>query len=206
MQMAKYGADGVISRKKRENELRRAMRGRLRVLALIVLLMTVLLLAECGSGGAGAGANSAAAGFVNQTQHTDAELWALWKAAQQNLSQQIDMNPLQRTQSNVPPDILPGDPRVWSIQPQQLVVAARPDVSSAALLAATGTSRPDPTGLIACPQPCNVSYAAAYSLYGPNVSRYASSWEFAGNNFDALVQYEFENHILQALGYDMRWR
>ena len=55
-------------------------------------------------------------------------------------------------------------------------------------------------------QPCNVSYAAAYSLYAQNVSRYAVSWEFAGNNFDALVQYEFENHILQALGYEMRWR
>lgn len=175
------------------------MRGRLRVLALMVLLLE-------GCGGVGAGANPSAVGFVNQTQHTDTELWALWKAAQQNLSQQIDLNPLQRTQSNVPPDILPGDPRVWNIQPQQLVVAARPDVSSAALLAATGTNRPDPTGLIACPQPCNVSYAAAYSLYGPNVSRYASSWEFAGNNFDALVQYEFENHILQALGYDMTWR
>ena len=157
MQIAKSGADGMSS----EYDARRAMRGRLRVLALMVLLLE-----GCGSGGAGAGANSAA-GFVNQTQHTDAELWALWKAAQQNLSQQIDLNPLQRTQSNVPPDILPGDPRVWNIQPQQLVVAARPDVSSAALLAATGASRPDPTGLIACPQPCNVSYAAAYSLYGP---------------------------------------
>ena len=64
----------------------------------------------------------------------------------------------------------------------------------------------NPTGLIACPQPCNVSYAAAYSLYSQNVSRYAASWEFVGNNFDALVQYEFENHILQGLGYDMTWR
>jgi hypothetical protein len=69
-----------------------------------------------------------------------------------------------------------------------------------------GRQPADPTGLIACPQPCNVSYAAAYSLYTQNTSRYAASWEFAGNNFDALVQYEFENHILQALGYDMRWR
>ena len=174
------------------------MRGPLRALVLMILLLQ-------GCGG-GAGANLGAAGFVNQTKHADAELWALWKAAQQNLSRQIDMNPLQRTLSNVPAQILPGDPRAWSVSPRRLVVAARQDVSSAALLAATGMNRPDPTGLIACPQPCNVSYAAAYSLYGPNVSRYASSWEFAGNNFDALVQYEFENHILQGLGYDMRWR
>lgn len=195
MQTANRVADDIG----RDSGNRRAMRGRLRALALMILLLQ-------GCGGGGAGANPAAAGFINQTQHTDAELWVLWKAAQQNLSQQIDLNPLQRTMSNVAAQILPGDARVWNVQPRQLVVAARTDISSAALLAATGMSRTDPTGLIACPQPCNVSYAAAYSLYGQNVSRYASSWEFAGNNFDALVQYEFENHILQGLGYDMRWR
>jgi len=51
-----------------------------------------------------------------------------------------------------------------------------------------------------------VNYAAAYSLYATRVSRYAVSWEFSGNNFDVLVQYEFENQILDALGYDMTWR
>lgn len=130
----------------------------------------------------------------------------MWGAAQQNLSQQIDLNPLQRTLANVPAQILPGDARVWNVWPRQLTVSSRLDVSSTALFTATGVSRPDPTALIACPQPCNVSYAAAYSLYTQNTSRYAASWEFAGNNFDALVQYEFENHILQAFGYDMRWR
>ena len=169
------------------------MRRRLRALALMILLLE-----GCG------GSNPAR--FINQTRHSDAELWALWKAAQQNLAQQIDLNPLQRTLANVPPQIFPGDPRVWKAWPRQLTVSSRLDVSSTALFTATGMSRPDPTGLIACPQPCNVSYAAAYSLYTQNTSRYAASWEFAGNNFDALVQYEFENHILQALGYDMRWR
>jgi len=195
MQTERRAADGNGS--EQDNDYRRVMRGPLRALGLMILLLQ-----GCGGGRV----SNPAAGFVNQTQHTDAELWVLWKAAQQNLSQQIDMNPLQRTLSNVPAQFLPGDGRVWNVQPLQLVVAARQDVSSAALLAATGTNRADPTGLIACPQPCNVSYAAAYSLYGKNVSRYASSWEFAGNNFDALVQYEFENHILQGLGYNMRWR
>jgi hypothetical protein len=171
------------------------MRGPLRALALMMVLLQA-----CGGGA------NPAVGFVNQTQHSDAELWALRHAAQQNLSQQIDMNPLQRTQSNVAAQILPGDPRVWSISPRQLTVAPQPDVSSAALLAATGMTRLDPTGLIACPQPCNVNYAAAYSLYQQDVSRYAASWEFAGNNFNTLVQYEFENQILQGLGYNMRWR
>jgi hypothetical protein len=74
------------------------------------------------------------------------------------------------------------------------------------LYAAMGMQHTDPTGLIACPQPCNVHYAPAYSLYAQPATRYAASWEFSGNNFDFLMQYEFENQILNALGYDMRWR
>jgi hypothetical protein len=35
---------------------------------------------------------------------------------------------------------------------------------------------------------------------------YAVSWEFAGNNFSTIVQYEFENQILHTLGYNMSWR
>jgi len=86
------------------------------------------------------------------------------------------------------------------------MVSPQTDVSSTVLLAATGMQLANPTGLIACPQPCNVRYAPAYSFYAPPLSRYAASWEFSGNNFDFLVQYEFENQILAALGYDMRWR
>ena len=191
MQDGNRVADDIDS----DRSQRRAMRRRLRAMALMFLLLE-----GCGGG------SKTATGFINQTRHTDAELSVLWRAAQQNLSQQIDMNPLQRTLTNVPAQILPGDARVWNISPRQLTVSSRQDVSSFALFAATGVNRANPTGLIACPQPCNVSYAAAYSLYAQNVSRYAVSWEFAGNNFDALVQYEFENHILQGLGYDMRWR
>ncbi len=193
MQATNRIADGIDSDS--DSGRRRAMRGSLRALALMILLLE----------GSGDG-SLPGAGFINQTRHTDTDLWLLWKAAQQNLSQEIDLNPLQRTLNNVPARILPGDPRVWNVSPRQLIVSSRKDVSSAALFAATGTNRPDPTGLIACPQPCNVNYAAAYSLYVQNVSRYAASWEFAGSNFDGLVQYEFENHILQELGYDMRWR
>jgi hypothetical protein len=130
----------------------------------------------------------------------------LWKAAQTNLSRQIDLNPLQRQFSSVAPDLVSGDSRGLSVSPHQLVVSSQPDVPSSALYAATGTNRPDPTGLIVCPQPCNVSYAAAYSLYSHPASHYAASWEFTGTNFDALVQYEFENQILKTIGYDMKWR
>ncbi len=171
------------------------MRRELRGLVVITLLLT-----GCG------GHSISAIGFINHTHHSDAELWSLWKAAQQSLSQQIDLNPVQRTLTNAPPVMPPGDARVWNISPRQLVVSAQADVSSSALYAATGVSRPDPTGLIFCPDPCNVAYAAAYSLYARPVSRYAASWEFSGNNFDLLVKYEFENQILKALGYDMQWR
>ena len=145
-------------------------------------------------------------GFVNHTQHSDAQLWALWQAAQSELSKQIDLNPLQRVLTHVPPQVLPGDPRVWSVSPHQLLVSSQPDVSASALYASTGMNHADPTGLIACPQPCNVHYAPAYSLYAQPVSRYAASWEPSENNFDFLVQYEFENQILKVLDYDVQWR
>jgi hypothetical protein len=165
-----------------------------------LLILACMIFAGCGNG------PDADIGFINETQHSDAQLWSLWKAAQKNLSLQIDLNPRQRQFSSVAPDLLPGDSRALSISPRQLVVSSQPDVTSAALYAATGTDRSDPTGLIVCPQPCNVHYAAAYSLYKRPASHYAASWEFAGNNFNDLVQYEFENHILKTLGYDMTWR
>lgn len=165
-----------------------------------VVVVVCLLLSACGND------PRAAVGFVNHTQHSDAQLWNLWKTAQQRLSQQIDLNPLQRQLNNTSPQLLPGDARALTVSPRQLVVSAQPDISSAILYSATGTNHSDPTGLIECPQPCNVEFAPAYSLYAHPASRYAASWEFAGNNFDTLVEYEFENQILNALGYDTTWR
>jgi hypothetical protein len=146
-----------------------------------------------------------AAGFINQTQHSDVDLQTIWAQAQQSIAQQIDLNPVQ-VSKNVSPRVLPGDPRALSIEPHQLLVAAVPDVSSKLLFAATGEQRSNPTGMIACPSPCNVRYSTAYSFYQPELTKYAASWEFDGNNFDVILEYEFENHILNALGYDMTWR
>jgi len=145
-------------------------------------------------------------GFINQTRHSDADLQAIWTEAQQNLAQQIDLNPLQQPSNSVSADMRPGDPRALSVEPHQLLVAAEPDVSPEVLFAATGEQRANPTGMIACPQPCNVRYSTAYSFYQPELTKYASSWEFSGNNFDVILEYEFENHILNVLGYDMKWR
>jgi hypothetical protein len=85
-------------------------------------------------------------------------------------------------------------------------VSAEPDVAAGVLLAATGLERSDPTGMIACPEPCNVRYAAAYSFYGRDLTRYAASWEDQGDSFSFVLEYEFENQILAALGYNLRWR
>src|SRR5256885_16091282 len=78
------------------------------------------------------------AGFANHTHHTDAQLRALWETAQQNLSQQIDLNPLQRVFQNVQPNIRPGDARGWEIAPRQLEVAYQEDVPGSGFYAATG--------------------------------------------------------------------
>jgi hypothetical protein len=165
-----------------------------------IAILLALVLAGCG------GKPTLPAGFINHTRHSDTELQSLWQSAQQSLSQQIDLNPLEQQLNNAAPRIVAGDARVWAISPRQLVVSSQADVSSASLFAATGTARPDPTGLISCPQPCNVNYAPAYSLYNHPATRYAVSWESSSDNFDVLVEYEFENHILNALGYDTRWR
>ena len=170
---------------------------------LTALIIGILVMTACGARPTG---STPSASFINHTEHSDAQLDALWKAAQQTLSQQIDLNPLQRELYSSAPNIVPGDSRVWNISPQQLTVASQADVSSPTLLAATGMVRPDPTGLISCPQPCNVHYAPAYSLYAHHSTRYAASWESSDSNFNALVQYEFENQILHALRYDTTWR
>jgi hypothetical protein len=169
--------------------------------SVVTVILTVVLLG-CGGSSEGPIPN----GFVNQTRHSDSALQALWAEAQRSVAQQIDLNPIRRLSNNVPPDLRPGDPRALGVEPHLLLVAAEPDVSSAMLFSATGAQRANPTGMIACPQPCNVRYSTAYSLYQPELTKYAASWEFAGDNFSVILEYEFENHILSALGYDMTWR
>ncbi|MGA8310241.1 MAG: hypothetical protein WB755_09445 [Terriglobales bacterium] len=146
-------------------------------------LMLLLVLLGCGGQ-----PDPGPAGFMNQTLHSDADLWVIWKAAQETVAQEVDLNPLQRSLSGAPADIHPGDDRALRILPHQLRVSAEPDVSAGVLLAATGLERPDPTGMIACPQPCNVRYAAAYTLYGKNLTRYATSWEGQGASFTFVLE------------------
>jgi hypothetical protein len=66
--------------------------------------------------------------------------------------------------------------------------------------------RPDPTGLISCAQPGNARCAAAFSRYTDSTTKYAASWDGQAQNFDPILQYEFENQILFELDYDLTWR
>ena len=167
------------------------------------LELATLSVALAGCGGSPA---TSPAGFVNRTRHSDTYLWGTWKTAQGSVARSVELNPLQQSIENALPATLPGDARAWNVLPRQLTVGPTPDVSSRAFLAATGMLRPDPTGMIACPRPCDVRYTPAYSLYRPELTRYAASWELEEGNFHIILEYEFENQILFALGYDMRSR
>jgi hypothetical protein len=79
-------------------------------------------------------------GFRNLTRHSDTALWALWRGAQISIATQVDLNPLQRSFEDVPPEIRPGDARTMKVLPHQLLVAAGADVSSPLLFAQTGPS------------------------------------------------------------------
>jgi hypothetical protein len=177
------------------------------VLRLAPIAAVLALFTACGGTPQDGRQDSQPVGFVNHTIHSDAQLRTIWTAAQKHLAQQVDLNPLQRQNApSVIAKIRPGDPRALSVMPHQLVVDNEVDVSSEVLFTATGVQRPDPTGLIACAPPCNVKYAAAYSRYKQPVTKYAESWDDQSNNFELILQYEFENQILFALNYDMKWR
>jgi hypothetical protein len=87
---------------------------------LFTVIVTVVFL---GCGGSSPG--PVPVGFVNQTQHSDADLRAIWRAAQQSVASEIDLNPLQRISSNKPPDLRPGDPRALHAMPHQLAVTLK---------------------------------------------------------------------------------
>src|SRR5438046_6565777 len=139
----------------------------------LLVVLACVWLAGCG----GDFPSGLPTGIINQTQHSDTESWAIWKTAQQELAQEVDLNPLQQSLYDAPADIHPGDPRALSAMPHQLLVAAQPDVASTVLFGVTGVQRPDPTGPIACPAPCNVRFAAAYSLYPRRIPKHRTSSE-----------------------------
>lgn len=163
-----------------------------------VAFLLVALLTNCGA--------ARPVGFVNETAtHSDAQLMQLWHQAQQNLSQQVYLNPVQHVVSGAPEELLPGDPRALTFSPRQITVRVVPDLTSDQLII-YGVNRPAPTGMIVCPQPCDQRVGMAFSSPSRYRTNVAASWEHDEPEWDYIIMYEFENHILYGLGYDIPWR
>lgn len=170
-----------------------------------LLLLFALIL---GQGGCGTSYDEQPVGFVNFTRKsTDAYLMVRWRNAQHTIATQIDINPIGR-QHGQPPHYLPGDTRAYNVAPRQIVVQSVSDISSEELFAASGVRRPDPTGFILCPAPCNVEYDSSYTSFSRRYVAYAASWEYNADPqaFDQILEYEFESQILYRLGYDVSER
>jgi hypothetical protein len=169
-----------------------------------VILLAVIL----GQPGCGDNYHELPIGFINLTGKTaDSYLMARWLSAQAAIAVQVDLNPIGRLHGESPL-YLPGDSRAYNIPPRQIEVQAVPDVSSQQLLAGTGVLRPDPTGFILCPQPCNVTYDSSYTLFSGRYVAYAASWELASDPqaFAQILEYEFQSQILYRLGYEVSKR
>ena len=161
-------------------------------------LLLAVLLASCGSG--------LPVGFKNETaMHSDAQLMDSWHQAQQNLSRQVYLNPVQHIVYGVPEVLLPGDSRALKFNPRMITVRVVADLTSAQL-SVYGVDLPAPTGMIVCPQPCDQGVTMAFSSPPRRSTYVAASREHNESEWDYIVVYEFENHILYGLGYDVSWR
>lgn len=129
--------------------------------------------------------------FINQTPQSDAFLMIQWQAAQAEVSAGgQDLTRISTIERDTPATVLPPDPRANGVQPNGLAVVSQPD---------------DRPGEVACPQPCDVGYSVAYSLWGRRVT-YAASWDQHPEALAEWLRYEFASQILWQLGYDVRWR
>ncbi len=163
------------------------------------LFLLMVLLTGCGSG-------APAVGFINETAiHSDAQLMELWHQAQQNLSQGIYLNPIQHLLYGTPEKFLPGDARALNFKPRMITVRVVPDLTPAQLLV-YGVDRPVPTGMVVCPQPSDERVATAFSTPAERRTHVAASWEHNEPDWDLIMVWEFETHILYGLGYDISWR
>lgn len=145
-------------------------------------------------------------GFVNETPlHSDAQLMELWRQAQRDLSQEIYLNPIQHLLYGTRENLLPGDSRALNFAPRMITVRAVPDLTSIQLLV-YGMDLPEPTGMIVCPQPCDDRVGAAFSTPVQYRTHVAASWEHNETEWELIMVWEFENHILYGLGYDTYWR
>jgi hypothetical protein len=167
----------------------------------IAPILLVVLLTGCAAVGP-----AGFIGFINETAiHSDVQLMELWRHAQQEVSQGIYLNPIQHSLYGAPEHWLPGDVRALNFNPRNIVVKVVPDLTSTQLLI-FGVERPEPTGMIVCPQPSDERVATAFSTPARYRTHVAASWEYDEPFWEVVMVWEFENHILYGLGYDLSWR
>ena len=162
------------------------------------LLLLAVLLTGCGA--------PRPVGFVNETAiHSNEQLMELWHQAQQEVAQRVYLNPIQHVLYGAPEHLLPGDSRALHFNPRLIVVKVIPDLTSAQLLA-YGVDRPEPTGMVVCPPQSDERVATAFSIPAAHFTQVAASWEHDESFWQFIMVWEFENHILYGLGYDLSWR
>jgi hypothetical protein len=139
--------------------------------------------------------------FTNRTPLSQQFLYTQWEVAQTVVaSTPLLLNPVQ----SIPMFSTPTK-EALSIQPDGLIIEARPDLTADQILKMTGTHASDPTEELICPPGCDVKFTPAYSLLGVGVY-YARSLDADLNRLTYDLQYEFENQILFRLAYNVNER
>jgi hypothetical protein len=165
-----------------------------------LLLPAVLLGIGCGGsmgsfqGRSSAPTASCLSGFINQTGLPTSALLAQWTRAQNSIA--VNGVYLDAAIHN-PPTHLVVDARAMNTQPNCITVISVPDIPVAQLPPAYAQAGyTDPSGVIQC----SGLYVHSCVYIGSKTVYTASSIE------GTAPEYEFENLILAALGYDLSGR
>jgi hypothetical protein len=166
-----------------------------RALSVATVAGVLIIVAACGGQPAQRPDES---GFINQTNGaaTSNDLKGLWQRAQQTLATQtIALNPVTAEFQNVAVVYVAADPRAYQVAPNGVTVTAVPDIPVSALPSVfKDKGYVDPTGVIRCS--CPTGYCHAYT----NNQQVWVAQSMALN--DGATGWEFQNIILNRLGYD----
>ena len=139
--------------------------------------------------------------FINETSASNSALMQQWTTAQQNIAvKPSDMNPVTRLLvPGTPAVTIQQDPRALTVLPRGLKVVAVPDISISQLVLRDPAwgRQSDPSGVIDC---------GAKLLAHSCVDIQANTVYSASSLIPQALEWEFENVILNSLGYDVSGR